>query len=576
MNRDTLAHILRQTVTFLEEDAGRILEEADRAEFSARARALHDAAEKPGELLYVGILGGTGVGKSTLINALAQREISSSSDRRPFTDKAVVYRHHKSRPDLSAARGLIREPHAVHESDSARRLILLDLPDFDSAQTENRQTVLEIIPHLDCVVWMVSPEKYGDSALYDLVAKTPMDPSNFTFVVNKGDQLRGERVDDPYGGFKEILGDFAFRLKAEAGVEDPRIFIVSASQEFDGSQRDPWLEKEFRRFRDFLMARRNAKEIASMKTANLIEESRRLLDDLSERARPEEKKRFIDGFKGLERQMNEASAEGPRPEPIGEERAASLVHGLLIAADGSIGPVRSAMKLLGLIRARSRAASPDELERSFTESAERLTSERIRELERRAARLDSELLLHLHGSARADRERDAEQVRADAIQKGFQSFLREIDRRRKGLNRGFARIRRLGQTLTLFAPALILALRLTGLPRVEYWFENPTVGGFLGLAITFVTSIFGPEGLIGLCALLICEGGLLLWLASRRMRKLESTAIALTRDAFERLDELLGSEERALMKERAQTLRRIEQSVDRLQALERRLESETA
>ena len=78
----------------------------------------------------MGILGGTGVGKSTLINALAESEISCPGDRRPFTDRAVLYRHKDARPDLEDLSHRLRDPDALHEIDSIRDLVLIDMPDF--------------------------------------------------------------------------------------------------------------------------------------------------------------------------------------------------------------------------------------------------------------------------------------------------------------------------------------------------------------------------------------------------------------------------------------------------------------
>ena len=43
--------------------------------------------------LVVGLLGGTGVGKSTLMNALAGAPIAATSHRRPHTEQVLIYHH---------------------------------------------------------------------------------------------------------------------------------------------------------------------------------------------------------------------------------------------------------------------------------------------------------------------------------------------------------------------------------------------------------------------------------------------------------------------------------------------------
>ena len=251
MNRSSIAQSLERVEEFLQDNAIFLLPADTRKNLRERAHNLLDKARCPAELLYVGILGGTGVGKSTLINALAHREISSSSDRRPFTDRAVVYRHRDVSPALNKVQHLLRTPDATHDAEAVHDLVLLDLPDFDSQEQTNRRTVLEILPSLDCVVWVVSPEKYADAAFYRFVKQTAISQDNFTFVFNKADEVLGEDEAQRHQFLKELLGDLAFRLKHEAGIEQPRIFSISASCELEAKLCDGVLRAEFRKLKIF-------------------------------------------------------------------------------------------------------------------------------------------------------------------------------------------------------------------------------------------------------------------------------------------------------------------------------------
>ena len=93
MNRSSLVMTLERSLEFLRIDGPFLMSGEDRDSFVQKTQVILQKALQPGEALYIGILGGTGVGKSTLINALARKEISERSDKRPFTDRAVIYRH---------------------------------------------------------------------------------------------------------------------------------------------------------------------------------------------------------------------------------------------------------------------------------------------------------------------------------------------------------------------------------------------------------------------------------------------------------------------------------------------------
>jgi hypothetical protein len=153
----------------------------------------------------------------------------------------VVYRHRDTPRGLENISALIRENDAVHDSDIIKDLVLLDLPDFDSIEQDNRKAVLEILSCLDSIVWVVSPEKYADVVFYRFVEQTLINRENFTFVLNKADELIERDAADPHNKLKEVLGDFTFRLKHEAGIEQPRVFILSAAQEVDGKNRSRFL-----------------------------------------------------------------------------------------------------------------------------------------------------------------------------------------------------------------------------------------------------------------------------------------------------------------------------------------------
>lgn len=194
----------------------------DRAE-----RAIEEMNEKR---LVIGLLGGTGVGKSSLTNALAEREISRAGDRRPTTDRAVCYRHQDfSVPDWLEEDDLAPSPDG-HDLPALRGVILIDLPDIDSRARRHRDRVHRILPRLDLLLVVASVDKYADRALYDEINALPQAPKNWVFLLNAIDKLApSDRT--------AVAEDFAQKLHKYAGVSDPTVLTLSAKEALAGGDR---------------------------------------------------------------------------------------------------------------------------------------------------------------------------------------------------------------------------------------------------------------------------------------------------------------------------------------------------
>lgn len=567
MNRSSLTMILERSLEFLRTDALFLMSDDARESFVQKAQVLLQNAHKPGEVLYVGILGGTGVGKSTLINALAGTKISDSSDKRPFTDRAVVYRHKDTPRGLERISALIREDDALHEADTIKDLVLLDLPDFDSVEEDNRKTVLEILAFLDCVVWVVSPEKYADAVFYGFVRETLINRENFTFVFNKADELINADSADPHGKLKEVLGDFTFRLKHEADIEQPRVFIISAAGEVDGKQGEPVLQSEFERFNNFLMVRREAKEIASVKTVNLMEETRHLLNELNAVISPEEKKRLLHRIHEVETQPRTDAPASSLQLMDEEHKLAKELAPFLMTEDASIRPVRLAIKLLCLGRVGAAKSLSENLEQIFLRTARAVSKERRTELEKAGARLDSEFLLAFRRTEASESDEGPEELMTRATDQASRVFALKVKQRKESLAGRLAGWRRFGQRLVLSIPALILILKLAGPATIEAWLEHPSFTGGLKILVAFLTSLFGSDGLTGLTVLLICELFLVFYLAARRIKKIEKHAHRLAASAIRDLDDSFDAAAHRVGQKRRESVQRIQEGIDQLNVL---------
>ena len=158
--------------------------EAVRREAEARLGLAGDAA-------VVALVGGTGVGKSTLLNALAGDIVSAASVRRPTTGAPVAWLPAGSRAEFDPVLEWLGVDEVVtHDDGRLRSVGVLDLPDLDSIAAEHRRRVEELLPRVDAVVWVTDPEKYQDAVLHDDFLRRWLPRLDRQLVVlNKADRL---------------------------------------------------------------------------------------------------------------------------------------------------------------------------------------------------------------------------------------------------------------------------------------------------------------------------------------------------------------------------------------------------
>jgi hypothetical protein len=146
------------------------------------------------DLVICGILGGKDVGKSTLINALAQTRVSvDAREVGRGTEQPMAYVHedvHQAVHERLQALGRhVPFEVTLHQADPIRNVVLVDLPDFDSEFHEHCQVVRQVAPLLDRVLWVQTPRKIGDRALVAMFQDVVKDAANVHCVLNKVDEL---------------------------------------------------------------------------------------------------------------------------------------------------------------------------------------------------------------------------------------------------------------------------------------------------------------------------------------------------------------------------------------------------
>lgn len=198
------------------------------------------------EHTVIGFFGATGSGKSTLFNAIAGQNIALSAPTRPTTStvQAAIWEAEGSEELLDwlgidkrvypqtqalAAEGEASDgngagkhnkaggaaaPNAVTEPapglfNRIRRavggrgemrtrtggLILLDMPDFDSVTTTNRDLAARMMRYVDVLIWVVDPQKYADAVIHrDFMVPLAASGAQALCVLNQADKLAPAEV----------------------------------------------------------------------------------------------------------------------------------------------------------------------------------------------------------------------------------------------------------------------------------------------------------------------------------------------------------------------------------------------
>jgi hypothetical protein len=188
-------------------DIGPLVEMGDRTPATLFEPGVH----RP---LVVAFFGGTGVGKSTLLNRLARQPVAKVGVERPTSREISLYAHETIQiRQLPEGMPLERIRFAHHNDESRRQVLWIDMPDIDSTATENRELVIQWLPHIDVLIYVVSPERYRDDKGWRLLQEQGASHA-WLFALNQWDR-----------GFPEQLADFRSLLQ-RGGFAEPIVLTT--------------------------------------------------------------------------------------------------------------------------------------------------------------------------------------------------------------------------------------------------------------------------------------------------------------------------------------------------------------
>jgi len=209
--------------------------------------------------LVIATFGGTGTGKSSLVNALIGQEISRTGKQRPTTTKPLLLVHPQCEPETL---GLPLDEFELHVVESAllRDIVIVDCPDMDTPELEtagsNLDLLRRVLPLSDVLIIVSTQQKYRDAVVTDELARAAAG-CRLLFVQSHAD------VDD------DVRQDWAKQLAEH--YEVPELFFVDslrALQEQQASQRP---SGDFARLQDMLTGRMISSQRVQIRRANLLD-----------------------------------------------------------------------------------------------------------------------------------------------------------------------------------------------------------------------------------------------------------------------------------------------------------------
>ena len=239
--------------------------------------------------------GSTGSGKSTLVNALLRERVSNPGVIRPTTRQPVLVANPGDADWFNSPQvlpGLARSHGAGDERSTTLRVVdtpripedlaLLDAPDFDSIDDQNRALASQLLAAADLWIFVTTPARYADQLVWNFLNDAAGRGIEVVVVLNRLDEKAAETVPDDLR-----------RMMNDAGLSKATVFTVPFVADLGGEQTGEFLGEELvADLRDYLTTLADdtaaRRDVAGKTVAGAVESALHRVDALVSRRERQE------------------------------------------------------------------------------------------------------------------------------------------------------------------------------------------------------------------------------------------------------------------------------------------------